>query len=156
MIRKYLPLLLVFSVLVPGAARASHYPLNSIDLTTADENYKLYKAGITDTEALLKATSGKAAREALAKKLGLTTERLKELAETCDLLSMKGIGPTVAKLMRRCAVRTVKEMRTQKAADLYACMKKVNLKESVTELLPDAEYLQQWIDASVKAPSVVE
>jgi len=135
---------------------ASHYPLNSIDLTTAAENFTLFKAEVTDTEQLLAQTAKPAARAALAKKTGLPEARLKELAQLCDLLSMKGVGPTVARLLTKCEVRTLKDLGKAEVGALGACMKQVNLKESITELLPPPEFLSEWIEQAKHAESVVE
>jgi len=143
-------------LLLSSPARASHYPLNSIDLTTSDENFALFKAEVTDTEQLLALTAKPAGRAALAKKTGLAEARLKELAQLCDLLSAKGIGPTVARLLTRCDVRTRKDLGKAQVEPLAACMKQVNLKESITELLPPPEFLSEWIEAARRSESPVE
>lgn len=135
--------------LVLGAGRlaASHYPLNAIDLTTSDETFALMKAGVTDTEELLGKTARVSDRAALAKATGIALARLGDLARLADLLSVRGIGPTVARLLAACEVRTRKDLAAAKAVDLAACMKAVNLRDAITDLLPSQEFLQQWIDA---------
>ena len=148
--------LVAVALLSPTAGRASHYPLNAIDVTTADENFALFKAEVTDTEELLAATAKAAGRTALARKTGLSEARLKELAQVCDLLSVKGVGPTVARLLTRCDVRTLKELSKAQVEPLSACMKQVNLTESISELLPPAEFLTEWIEQARRAGSVVE
>ncbi len=150
------PALVAVALLFSAPARASHYPLNAIDVTTSDENFALFKAEVTDTEQLLAQTAKPAGRAALAKKTGLSEARLKELAEVCDLLSMKGIGPTVARLLTKCQVRTLKDLGRAQVEPLGACMKQVNLKESITELLPPPEFLSEWIEQARRAESVVE
>jgi hypothetical protein len=139
-----------------GTARASHYPLNSIDVTTAEENFALFKADVDDTEKLLAQAGKRASRAALARKTGIPEERLKVLAELCDLLSMKGVGPIVARLLTRCEVRTLNALGKAQVEPLAACMKQVNLKESITELLPPREFLSEWIEQARRAESVVE
>ena len=146
-------------VLLPLVASASHYPLNAIDIASSEETYALYKAGVTDTKTLLEGAGKAPLRAALAKKTKLTTERLKALAAMCDLLQIKGVGPTVARLLLRCKIPTLAALKAKSQADaaaLSACMARVNKESPLTELTPSIEFLENWIRAAKDLESLVD
>ena len=146
----------LLALAISGAAEASHYPLNAIDLTTSKENFALYKAGITDTEQLLERAAKAPDREALSRKVGLTVARLTELAGMCDLMSMKGIGLKVARLMYACEVTRLSALVSTDPAALHACMRKENLKRAISDLVPGPEFLNEWIEAARGQESLLE
>ncbi len=153
--------LLVFVTLLGSVAtaRASHYPLNAIDIASSTETYALYKAGVTDTSTLLNAAGPKAARKVLAAKTKLSPKRLKALAAICDLLQVRGIGPTVARLLQRCSVPHLKAFKAKGVADveaLSACMAKKNREDPIAEVTPGPEFIKAWIDAAKPMESLLD
>jgi hypothetical protein len=146
----------LLAMALSGAALASHYPLNAIDLTTSKENFALYKAGVTDTEQLLARAAKASDREALSREVGLTVERLTELAQLCDLMSMKGVGMKVARLMHACAITSLSALKTADPVALHACMRRENLKRAISDLVPGPEFLKEWIEATRGQESPLE
>jgi hypothetical protein len=151
--------LLSLLVLTPRTLRASHYPLNAIDIASSDETYALYKAGVTDTKSLLAAAGKSGARGSLATKTKISAKRLRALAALCDLLQVKGVGPTVARLFQACKVANLRALKAKKpgdAAALSACMAQENRERPITDLTPSADFVQGWIVAAQAIESLVD
>lgn len=151
----------VFAVLALGplVAKASHYPLNAIDIASSEETYALYKAGVTDTKSLLERAGKATGRAALSKETGLSKKRLRAVAALCDLMQIKGVGPTVARLLDRCEIphlAALKAKSLQDAAALSACMARVNRESPLTELTPSAEFVENWIRAAKGMESLLD
>ncbi len=155
----FLALVFAAASMAPTTASASHYPLNAIDIASSDETYALYKAGVTDTKTLLEGAGRASARKALASKTKLPVKRLKALASLCDLLQVRGIGPTVARLLQRCDIPNLKAFKAKKlseAAALSACMSKKNREDPISELVPGADFIEGWIKAAGALESRVD
>lgn len=141
-------------VLLPGGASASSYPLDNVLPKEAAE--KLAKAEITDTDGLLAKAATPAARTKLAKATGLEVKQLHAWVRMCDVVRVKGIGPTMAKLLDAAGVKSVAQLRTQKAKPLFAKLEKVNEKEKIAQKLPSEQHLEDWIAQAKKLKVVVK
>ncbi|MBM4370547.1 MAG: DUF4332 domain-containing protein [Deltaproteobacteria bacterium] len=139
-----LAVLLLLAAAAP--ARASHYPLEEAAFLTGDEVRLLTDRGLEDTEQLLAATDTEEERAALAGTSGLDRKRLRELQELCDLLQVRGIGPKMAILLRLSGIYDTRSLATQKAEPLAAAMKKANDVHQASEILPEPDVLQGWIE----------
>jgi predicted flap endonuclease-1-like 5' DNA nuclease len=156
--RKVLALLaLLSSIVLSGAARASHYAIADVPrLITAPQVEKLHKAGVNTTEELLdKAAKGKD-RKALAKASGLPAADLLALARRCDLLRIKGVGSEMVLLLEAAGVKSTADLVKQDAAGLMAAVTKANQTSKITEKPPTEPQLADWIGQAKKLPQVVE
>jgi len=103
------------------------------------------KTKIDSTAALLAATATCNQRKALSGLTQLSTKRLREMNEFCDLLQVRGIGPKMAALMRLSGVYDTHMLAAQTGDALEAKMKKANAIHKVSEILPGAAVLDGWI-----------
>jgi predicted flap endonuclease-1-like 5' DNA nuclease len=147
-------LVILFALLLFSApALASHYPLDETGLFNAEELKALSKAGYNDTEALGKALLDSKARKAVATATSLSEKRLTELAEVCDLLRIRGVGPKMASLLRLSGVFDSSDLAKAKAVPLNEAMKKANAVHGTSEVVPEPEVLEGWINDARSNPS---
>jgi predicted flap endonuclease-1-like 5' DNA nuclease len=139
-----LPALVV--LLAAGPVLASHYPLEETPFITPEEAALLKVRAIEGTDQLLEATDTEEERAGLALATGIDRKRLREIEELCDLLQVRGIGPKMAMLMRLAGVYDTRALAAQKAEPLAAAMKKANDVHQASEILPEPEVIQGWIE----------
>jgi Domain of unknown function (DUF4332) len=84
-----------------------------------DDVRRLRSRGIQHTNQLLHRTSLAIDRERLAKKTGITTDRLLEFAHQCTLLEVSGMDRFLP-VIRRLGIDSMKALRAQDAQDLHA------------------------------------
>jgi len=137
-------------------ATASHYRFPAAGLVTAAETKALAKHQINTTKKLLDGTAKVEARRKLASASGISFGRLTELAATCDLLRVAGIGPSVARLLQASGVRHSGALRHQKAAGLLKRMRAANAKHGIMEVMPSPETLGAWIKQAARLPKLLE
>ena len=115
-----------------------------------DDVRRLRAVGIQHTNQLLHRASLDIDRKRLAKKTGITAERLLEFAHQCTLLEVSGMERWVA-LARRLGINSMKDLRAQDAADLHR-----KLVEAIGLAgAPSATDVQYWISQST-ALDIVE
>ena len=150
-------ILLLAAALTAGAARASHYALPDVPrLITPAQVDKLHKAGIETTEQLLdKAARGKG-RKALAKASGLSGTELLGLAQRCDLLRIKGVGPEMVLLLEAAGVKSTADLAKRDAAGLTAAVTGANQGNKISENPPTEPQLADWIEQAKKLPQILE
>jgi predicted flap endonuclease-1-like 5' DNA nuclease len=141
--------LLVFS----APCLASHYPLDETGLFSPEEMKAFTAAGFPDTESLGKALLDPTGRKAVATTTALSDKRLTELAEICDLLRIRGVGPKMASLLRLSGVFDSSDLGKAKAPQLYEAMKKANAIHGTSEVVPEADVLEGWIKDAHSNPS---
>lgn len=141
-------LLLLLSVITLSStpALASHYPVESADFLSDQEKTAFKAQGIDGTDRLQVLTAGPKEIEELALKTGLDKGRLREIGEFCDLLQIRGIGPKMAGLLRLSGVFNRAALARENAAGLAGKLKAANLIHRVSEVLPQAEILEDWIN----------
>lgn len=144
----------LLALVLPAYAHGSSYPLDNVLPKEAAE--KLAKAEVVDTDALLAKGATPAARTKLAKATGLDAKQLLAWVRMCDVVRVKGIGPTMAKLLGAAGVTSVAQLRNQKAKPLLARVEKVNEKEKITQKLPSEGHLEDWIAQAKKLKVVVK
>ena len=83
-----------------------------------DDVRRLRAVGIHHTNQFLHRTSLDIDRRRLFKKTGISTERLIEFAHQCTLLEVSGMERWVP-LVRRLGINSMKDLRSQDAADLH-------------------------------------
>ncbi len=144
-------------VLVTGPAMASHYRLNpGFSLISEPERKALKKAGIQTTSQLLNKTNKRAARRTLSKSTGLSVPRLTELATQCDLLRIKGLGPSAVRLLQAARVRHTAALKHTSAASLHGRLEAVKKTLDSPQVVPDTSELKDWIAQAKKLRKVLE
>lgn len=106
-------------------------------LTTTDRE-KLKDAGVTNTGKLLDAAKTATAERALAKKVGVSTDAVREAVNRADLLRLTGIGASSADLFENAGVNSVKELARRNP-------------EALAKVLSD--YLSKHPELSTRLPS---
>lgn len=147
--------LLLVVALAPAAA-ASHYRLPAGGLVSESEERSLVDQSIDTTEALLAHTASLKARRALSKATGLSYARLTELATQCDLLRVRGIGPSVVRLLQAAGTRHAAALRQASPDGLAVKIKAANAVHRIMEVLPDVASLSDWIAQARELPKVLE
>jgi len=140
----------------PQAARASHYRLATSGLVSRVELTALEGAGVKTTADLLERTAPRRARRRLVRVTKLSSARLTELATQCDLLRVRGVGPTMVRLLQASGVRHTGLLSKTTAAALRAKMAAANKLYRVTEVLPDEATVGDWIAQARALPRLLE
>jgi len=156
-IRKASNLALVWLVMVLGAtaASASHYRLPIDPMIPASEATLLAKAGVTTTLALLQEVATTDKRKALAKKSGLTQERVDALAHQVDLLRISGLGPSMVALLQASGVANSKALAAEDSAALHQKMTATNASAKISPVIPQLGLVATWIASAKALPQVV-
>jgi predicted RecB family nuclease len=128
------------------------YPLTRIEGLDAEEVKSLKAAGIRTTERLLENAKSPKDRKLLAAKTAISEKRLLMLANACDHLRIKGMGPGYIALLREVGVDTVRELRYRKPENLVSAMAQANEKKKLVRLLPSSKLVVRWIDEAKKLP----
>ena len=97
-----------------------------------------------------------AARKELAKKLGVETSAVLELANRADLARIKGIGGVFGDLLESAGVDTVKELAKRDPANLTAKLAEVNAKQKLAGRLPTVAQVKDWVDQAKALPKLLE
>ena len=135
----------VIALVCPPSVYASHYPLEAVPFIAAKDTASFKKAGVLDTEQMLQQLATPAGRKSLRKKTRIARESLLEYARLCDLLSIRGVGPKMGRLLRLAGVGGITHLRTQSAVALLKKMKEVNNIHTISEILPGPETVADWI-----------
>ncbi len=106
---------------------------------------KLAAAGITTTEALLKAAGHKAGRAALAAEIGIQEAMLLDWVNRADLMRVKGIGEEYSDLLEAVGVDTVKELAQRTSQNLHAALLQTNESKKLVRRVPSLKEVQDWV-----------
>ena len=150
-------LLLVAGLCIGLLSHASHYRLTpGFKLLSDSEISRLADAKIVTTAQLLSASAKKRARRALAAQTKIPFQRLTELALQCDLLRVKGVGPSAVRLLSAGGIPHTGKLRRAKAAKLHVRLlaAKSQFKEAI--VVPSVVELQTWITQAKALSRVVE
>lgn len=148
--------LVVACFVLPCAVQASHYPLEAVPFI-APKDITLFKgAKVEETSQLLAALATPEGRKAMHKKTGVALETLLEYARLCDLLSIRGVGPKMARLLRLADVTGLEDLRGRDADALLKKMKQANDIHTISEILPGPETVADWVQQAKKLKSVLK
>lgn len=139
-----------------ATALASHYRLPAGGLVSDAEQRALAEAHVETTKALLDATAAQKDRRALAKSTSISYARLTELATQCDLLRIRGVGPSVVRLLQAAGTRHAAALRQALPESLETKIKAANAIHGIMEVLPDIASLADWIAQARELPKVLE
>jgi len=99
------------------------YRLRRLPGVTQTEIERLIAEGIEDADGLLTRAAYPAQRATLARRSGITKERLLHLAAFADLLRVKGVGPKIAQLLVLAGgVKSTRELASQNPEVLHAAI----------------------------------
>ena len=128
-----------------GTALASHYAVGDVPtLISAADAEKLKKGGVSTTE------------EMLTKAAGLPAATVLTIANRCDLLRVKGIGPEMVLLLEAAGVKTTAELAKKEPAALTTAADTANKAKKITEKPPTEPQFKDWIDQAKALPPVIE
>ena len=117
---------------------------------------KLATAGITTTEALLKAGKTTKGRNELAEKTSITSKLILEWVNHADLFRIKGVGSEYADLLEAAGVDTVPELAQRNAANLYSKMVEVNEAKKLVRRVPPQATVEKWVAQARELPGVID
>jgi hypothetical protein len=116
-----------------------------------DDGRRLRSRGINHTNQLLHRTSLAIDRERLAKKTGISPDRLLEFAHQCTLLEVSGMERFVP-LVRRLGINSMKDLRAQDPKELHGkVVEAVGLAGA-----PSISDVQYWISQATALDIVEE
>lgn len=128
--------------------RGMNYPIVEIEGIAAANAKKLAKAGVTNTNSLLKAGATPKGRKALSRASGVSENLILKWCNLADLMRVSGIGKQYSELLEASGIDTVKELRNRNAAHTAAKMKEINAKKKLTRTTPSASLVDRWIEVT--------
>ncbi len=141
----------------PPPAMASHYRLtDDLGLLAPGERKALSGSGIKTTKALLEATAARSSRAATAKTTGISEARLAALAAQCDLLRVRGVGPSAVMLLQAVGVPHAKALGAQAPSGLHALLEAEQARRNQAAVVPSSSELSDWIGQANRLPDVLE
>ena len=117
---------------------------------------KLAAAGIDTTDKLLKAGAKPSGRKEIAKKSGISEQKILQWVNHADLFRIKGIGPEYADLLEIAGVNTVIQLARRNPDNLHAKLTEVNSEKKLVRKLPTASQVASWVDQAKEMPRVIE
>ena len=116
---------------------------------------KLIKAGISTTDALLKAGATPKGRKEISEKTGIGDALILEWVNHVDLYRIKGVGSEYSDLLEEAGVDTIPELAQRKASNLTQKMAAANQKKKLVRKLPVESQVADWIEQAKKLPRVI-
>ena len=116
---------------------------------------KLSKAGVSSTDALLKAGATPKGRKELAEKTGIGEALILEWANHVDLYRFKGVGSEYSDLLEAAGVDTIPELAQRNAANLFQKIVAVNAEKKLVRKLPVEKQIANWIEQAKKLPRLL-
>lgn len=117
---------------------------------------KLQAAGITTTEALLKAGATPKGRKEVAEKSGISGDLILEWVNHSDLYRIKGVASEYSDLLEEAGVDTVVELAHRNAQNLLEKMTEANAQKNLVRRLPTLGMVEKWIEQAKALPRAVE
>lgn len=140
----------------PDAVRASHYALDKADFVTSGERRALARAGIFDTGVLLTWSAPADKRAWLARATGIPEARLDALARRCDLLRVRGIGPSITHTLTKAGAGDTRALGRRLPEELLKHMRQVTKGTPAHFRLPAEDTLASWIAEARLLRPIVE
>jgi uncharacterized membrane protein HdeD (DUF308 family)/predicted flap endonuclease-1-like 5' DNA nuclease len=95
-------------------------------------------------------------RAALARDLGVDSQKILTYLNLADLQRINGVGVVYAYLLEESGVDTVKELATRNPANLTAKMTEVNAVKSITKRVPPQGEVEKWVAEAKTLPPALE
>ena len=132
------------------------YPIEEIEGIGPSYGAKLKTAGISSTNALLKACAKKSGRKKVADETGISEKLVLEWTNLADLMRIKGIGKQFSELLEAAGVDTVKELLNRNAENTAAKMAEVNAEKKLTRSVPAASMVADWVAQAKAMDPIIE
>jgi predicted flap endonuclease-1-like 5' DNA nuclease len=116
---------------------------------------KLKTAGISSLNKLLENGSNRKGRTEIAKKSGISENKILEWVNRADLTRIKGVSTQYADLLEHTGVDSIPELAQRNPDKLYLMMTKVNNKKQIVRKLPSVSQIKKWIKQADKLPRVI-
>jgi alpha-acetolactate decarboxylase len=116
---------------------------------------KLKENNIKTTNDFLLINKTSKDRALNSQKYKLKIENLMKLVNLFDLLRIKGIGPTVAKLLYESNIKNIRKFQTIDIKKLEKKLIEVNKKLKITPFTPNRENLDVWKASSLKLKIII-
>lgn len=123
--------------------------IEGIGPTYAD---KLEKSGVKTINDLLEKAGIPQGRKELSKETGISLALILEWAGQADLMTIDGIGPQYADLLKAAGVDTVPELALRDPVALLDKMVRVNDEKKLVNQLPSVQEISKWIKQALKSP----
>ena len=134
----------------------ANYKIEDLERVVHVLREKFSKAGLTNTDGLLKNTKTKKQRKDLAEKTGISEEKVLKFANMVDLYRIKGIGSEFAELLEAAGVDTVPELAQRNAENLTKKMEEVNLDKKLVRRTPALKEVENWVAQAKDLPRALE
>lgn len=119
------------------------YALQAISKISPNERDILVQFGIKTSTDLLAAATTPKSRKSLEEKTGIDAEQILRLADFCELMSIKGIGPQYALLLGEVGIHTVERLASIDVEQLHKGLYEVAASKIVR--LPPVDHLARWV-----------
>lgn len=116
---------------------------------------RLRNAGITTTNALLKAAGTRRGRREIAQRAGVPDALLLRFVNHADLMRINGIGWQISYLLEEAGVDSVPELAHRNAANLRKQLQEANLRLNVVRQIPSIDRVGAWIATARSMTAVV-
>ena len=131
------------------------YKIQEVEGIGPANGEKLDKAGIQNTDDLLKQCGSAKGRKGTCETTGISESLLLKWANMADLMRISGIGKQYAELLEASGVDTVKELKQRNAENLATKMNEVNLEKKLTRGVPVTKQVEEWVkQASEMEPAI--
>ncbi len=134
----------------------ANYKIEDVEGIGPSYGEKLRKAGIEDTDQMLKAGKTKKDRADLANKTGISEALILKWVNMVDLYRIQGVGSEYAELLEASGVDTVKELKHRVPANLTQKIVEINEKKKLTRRVPTESIVSDWIEQAKKMPAAIE
>lgn len=131
------------------------YKLYSIDGIDEPSRTRLERAGIRNTDDLLRRCATRAGRAEASDTTGIAETALLKWVHVADLMRITGIGAEYAELLDAVGVDTIKELQRRCAPNLADRLRAVNVDRRLTRAVPSAQRVARWIDEANHLPPVI-
>ncbi len=131
------------------------YSIEKIEGIGPNYAKKLKVVDIQTVDDLLRLCGDKKGRDGVATETGISEKHLLEWTNLADLMRINGIGEEYADLLEEAGVDTVKELATRKAENLATAMATVNEKKKLTNRVPSAKTVEEWVKEAKKLKPMV-
>ncbi|MFW5897042.1 MAG: DUF4332 domain-containing protein [Bacillota bacterium] len=133
----------------------ANYRIDDVEGIGKTLGQRLKDAGVKDTDSLLDATSSPRGRKELAKKCGISPERLLQFANMVDLYRIRGVGSEYAELLEAAGVDTVPDLARRNPANLAQKLAEVNEEKKLTRRVPPEKEVARWIQEAKTLPKII-
>jgi predicted flap endonuclease-1-like 5' DNA nuclease len=116
---------------------------------------RLRNAGITTTNALLKAAGTRRGRREIAQRSGVPDALLLRFVNHADLMRINGIGWQISCLLEEAGVDSVPELAHRNPVNLRRQLTEANQRLKVVRQIPSVERVGVWIEVARTMTPVV-